>query len=311
MMKFVLKSFIFITPFLLLIALEVFIDPFNYFSNEKNEKMFKLKENISGYQNPYLYKLIQYDRDPSPIIILGDSRMILLTPALFAKYDQEKVSNLAIGGANIQDAIEIFRYISGKNKIKKIYWGVSLETYNGTQLRNRATGSIDIRNSLPLYLMNRYTFSSAMLIIKSLIFNQEMDLDKPPFSKDEFWQLELELISRHYKNYSYPGNYYKDFEKISAYCQKNSIDLIFVICPTYTDMQKKIQEYNLEEADAKFKFDMKSFGDVYDFNIPNILTSDPENFKDPSHCKDFFAAIVVEEIALNKPGYSLYSERLK
>lgn len=311
MIKFALKSLIFITPFLLLIALEVFIDPFNYFSNEQNEKLFMLKESISGYQNPYLYKLIQYDRDPSPTIILGDSRMISLTPALFAKYDQEKVSNLAIGGANIQDAIEVFRYVSGKNRIKKIYWGVSLETYNGTLLRNRATGSIDIRNSLPLYLLNRYTLSSAMLIIKSLIFDQEMNLGKPPVSKDEFWQIEMDLISRHYNSYSYPRNYYGNFEKISAYCQKNSIDLIFVICPTFIDMQTKIQEYNLEDADAKFKLDMKTFGDVYDFNIPNMLTSDPESFKDPSHCKDFFSEIIVKEIVLNKPEYSIYSARLK
>lgn len=296
-------------PFVILVTIQVLIDPFNYFSEENNKELLKLKENISQNENGYLYKLIKYDRNPCSIIILGDSKMNLLSPTLFEKYDKEKVANLAIGGGNLQDAIEIFRYISGKHNIKKIYWGVSLEVYNGRLLRNRAKPSIDLKNSLLLYLLNRYTFSSTMLICRSIIFNEQIDRYKPPFSKDEFWQIELDYSSRHLRDYSYPENYYSDFKKIANYCLEKNIKLVFVICPTYIDLQNKIHEFNLEEEYKRFKLDIESFGDVYDFDIPNIFTCDKNNFKDPNHCIEFVYDIVVQEIVFNKPYYSKYSKK--
>ena len=311
MKKFVLKSFIFMIPFLILIVIEVLIDPFNYFSEEKNKELHNLKENISQKENTYLYKLIKYDRNPCPIIILGDSRMNKLSPSLFESNNIEKVANLAIGGGNIQDAIEIFKYVSDKHYIKKIYWGVSIESYNGTRLKNEASPSIKIKKSLLLYLLNRYTFSSTMLILRSVIFNEQIDLYKPPSSKDIFWQSQIDLCSRYLKNYSYPKNYYNDFKKIVSYCLEKNIKLVFVITPTHIDLQKKVHEFNLDEEYKRFKIDIESFGDVYDFNYPNIITNNKNNFNDPFHFKDSISNIIVQEISTNKIQYSKFASFVK
>jgi hypothetical protein len=311
MVKFAVKSLIFIIPFLLIIAVEVFIDPFNFFFEEKDPDMLSKKDNMANKTNPYLYKIIEFDRHPNQTIILGDSRMDELSPVKFLNEANEKVSNLAVGAGTIQDAVEILKYVSGKHEIKKIYWGVSIETYNGTRLRNRATQSIEIRKSFPLYLLNRYTFSSTMLIIQSMLSHEQVDLYKPPFSKEEFWQNQLDLSARYLANYTYPDNYYSELKQISEECLKKDIKLIFIVSPTHVDLQNKIHENNLDELDKKFKNDIQSFGDVYDFNYPNVITNDKNNFNDPFHFKDSVSNIIVREIAANKVQYSKYSALVK
>jgi hypothetical protein len=307
MVKFAIKLFVFLIPFLLLISIEVYIDPFNYFSEEKNKELLEKKENIALKTNPYLYKLIEYDRNPCSTVILGDSRMDELNTSLFENIGKEKVSNLAVGAGTIQDAIEILKYISVRHDIKKIYWGISIETYSGTRLRNRATQSIEIKNSFLLYLLNRYTFSSTILICRSMISHEQIDLYKPPFSKDDFWQNQLDLSARYLANYSYPENYYRDLKKIASDCFEKNTKLVFVVSPTHIDLQKKIHEFNLDEQDKKFKLDIGSFGDLYDFNYPNVITSSKSNFKDPFHFNDSISNIIVHEISTNKIQYSKFT----
>jgi hypothetical protein len=307
MIKFALKSLIFVLPFLILITIEVIIDPFNYFSQENNIKLQERKEDISLNTNPYLYKLIKYDRNPSSIIILGDSRMDLLHTSEFEADSKEKVSNLSIGGGTVQDAIEILRYISEKHDIKKIYWGISIESYSGTRLRNRATPSIEIKNSLLLYLLNRYTFSATMLICREIIFNEQIELSKPPVSREVFWQDQLDLCSRYLGNYTYPENYFNDLKKISADCKAKNIKLVFVLPPTQLDLQKKIHEFQLDEEDKQLKADLESFGDLFDFNYPNDITTNKDNYKDPFHFKDSISNIIIREISTNQIKYSKFT----
>jgi hypothetical protein len=311
MIKFAIKSLIFVLPFLLLITIEVIIDPFNYFSQEKNKKLQKRKEDISLNTNPYLYKLIKYDRNPSSIIILGDSRMDLLNPSKFEADSKEKVSNLSIGGGTVQDAIEILRYVSEKHDIKKIYWGMSIESYSGTRLRNRATPSIEIKNSLLLYLLNRYTFSATMLLCREIIFNEKIELSKPPVSREVFWQDQLDLLSRYLGDYSYPENYFNDLNKISADCSAKNIKLVFVLPPTQLDLQKKIHEFKLDEEDKRLRVDLESFGDVYDFNYPNAITTNKSNYNDPFHFKDSISNIIIKEISTSQIKYSKFTPLTK
>jgi len=310
MKVFAIKTLIFLIPFILIISVEIYVDPFNFFSPEKNKKLLAIKSNISGKDNPYLYKLIEYDRHPGTIILLGDSRTLLLFPSLFDSSLQNKVSNLSIGGGTLQDVFEIFKYVTGKHKISKLFIGIAIETYSGTLLRNRAKPSIEIKKSILLYLLNRYTFTSTMLVSRSYLFNEQIDLYKPSESKDEFWQSQLELSSRYLDNYSYPENYHNELKKLSAYCLANDIHLAFILSPTHIELQKKIHEHHLDKEYARFKNDIREFGDVYDFNYPNEITTDKSNFRDPYHHTIPISQIIVDEISGKKIKYARFSPRI-
>ncbi len=306
MKRFFIRLLIFLIPFILLVSLEVLIDPFNYFYQTKNKRLFELKESISLKINPYLYKLVKYDRNPCPVVVFGDSRAELLRPEFFNEYSSEKVANLAIGGGTIQDAVEIYNYISKKHQIKKIYWGVSIETYNGTRLRNRAKASIEIKNSFLLYLLNSYTFSSTMLICRSIIFNEKIELYKPTESKEAFWSTQIDLDTRYLESYSYPANYYKELEKISHDCQQKQIQLTFVIPPGHTDLQNIIKKFNLTDSNRRFRNDMESLGSVFNFNYPNDITENKDNYKDPFHFNESISKLIVKEIMTKNTKHAEY-----
>jgi len=303
------KILIFVMPFIILIALEVFIDPFNYFFAEKNKSLIELKNNLARKKNTYLYRLIEYERNPTPVIVLGDSRAQRLNPEFFEEVNGEKIINLAAGAGSLQDVIKIFWDLSAKKTVKKIYIGISIEGYSGTLLKDRVSSAIEVKNSVPLYLMNKYTLENTMLILKARLFNQHVEAGDPPFSRDEFWQYELAQEDRYLSNYTYPQNYYNDLKKISDYCLKNDIKLVFFISPTHTELLSKIGKYKLEQQYDRFKSDVASFGDLYDFNWPNAITENKNNFLDPLHAIDSVSRIMIKEMLLNKPEYSTFSKQ--
>ncbi len=302
------KILIFITPFLILIAMEVIIDPFNYFFAEKNKELLDLKNNLARKKNTYLYRLIEYERNPTPAIILGDSRAQRLMPEFFEEVNGEKVVNLAAGAGSLQDVIRIFWDLSKENKIlKKIYLGIGIEGYSGTLLKDRVSPAIEVKNSVPLYLMNKFTVENTLLILKARVFNQRVEAGDPPFSREVFWQYELQQEERYLRSYSYPMNYYNELKKISGYCRENGIRLIFVISPTHTELQGKVNDFKLNKEYDKFLADIRSFGEIYDFNWPNVITENKNNFLDPLHAIDSVSRIMAKEMILNTPEYSKYS----
>jgi hypothetical protein len=147
-----------------------------------------------------------------------------------------------------------------------------------------------------------------MLILKSKLFNQHVEAGDPPFSRDAFWQYELNQENRYLQSYSYPANYYNELKKISGYCLKNDIKLVFIISPTHVEVQNKIAEFKLNAAYEKFKEDIRSFGDLYDFNWPNVITENKNNFLDPLHSIDSVSRIMIREMLLNKPEYAVFSK---
>lgn len=310
MLQFFKKTLIFISPFVILIALEIAIDPFNYFFAEKDKAMGELKNNLARKKNTYLYRLIEFERNPTTAIVMGDSRAQRLMPDFFEEVNGEKVVNLAAGAGSLQDVIKIFWDLSARNKLAKVYIGISIEGYSGTLLKDRVSQAIEVKNSVPLYLMNKFTLENTMLILKARLFKQPVEAGDPPFSREEFWQYELKQEERYLRNYAYPKNYYNELKKISAYCLKNGIKLIFVISPTHTEVQQKISDFKLEKEYEKFLNDIKSFGDVYDFNWPNVITENKANFIDPLHSIDSVSRIMIREMILNKPEYARYSKHL-
>ena len=150
MWNFFKKTLIFISPFIILIALEIIIDPFNYFFAEKNKELLDLKNNLARKKNTYLYRLIEFERNPTGIIVLGDSRAQRLMPDFFAEVNGEKVVNLAAGAGSLQDVIKIFWDLSSRNKLDTVYIGVAIEGYSGTLLKDRVSQAIEVKNSVPL-----------------------------------------------------------------------------------------------------------------------------------------------------------------
>ncbi len=313
MKKFIATILYFIVPFLIMTIILALIDPYNILRREQNEELSKLKKQISYKKNYALYKLQDYYYNPTDIIVLGDSRANHLIKQPFDSICGEKISNLAYGGGTIQEIIETFWIVNKMHTLKKVYIGINFNLYNGLNIRNSVKAANNLRNSIPSYLYSRYCMESSFLIIKSLTTNKKINIEKPPYSKDEFWKHQLKVAGPNfYKNYKYPSKYYNELKNISDYCSTHNIKLVFFIPPTHIDLQKKIKEYQLEKENEQFKKDLISLKfPVFDFNFENNMTKDKQNFGDPFHFKGKYEDIIISVISGKAEETGTYNDVYK
>jgi hypothetical protein len=301
---------VFLIPFQACVVAVLVVDPFSRFGLSHQEEMLELKDNISGKINYPLYKLIAFEANPSNIIILGDSRSNLLNATGFERLLHESVANMSYGGGTIQEIADTFWEICGTTKLKKVYIGINFDLYNGKRLRSRVPEAIAVKNSVIGYICSRDTMKATFLICAAKLFDKDIDLEKPPYSKQEFWEYSLSVSATNfYSAYSYPKHYYHELELIANYCDRNKIDLIFFIPPTHSDLQDMIAKFDLEDEANAFRADLRSLGDLYDFDYHNELTSSKDNYLDPFHPKKPIGTIVIEELVLKRHEHSVYSEK--
>ena len=301
MKHFIKKNLFYSIPLIIYVLLVLFVDPYNIILKEKNQKMLELKSQISYRINYPLFKLNEYDKNPTDIILLGDSRVDKLNPEVFEQLTKKKTSNLAYGGGTLAEIIETFWYATSVYDFEDVYIGINFNLYSDNNNMNRVAEAIELKNSIFPYLFNRYTLKSTILILKSLVTNEKINIEKPNLSKAEFWRYQLESSANNfYRDYKYPKEYSVHLQEISNYCNVNNIKLVFFTPPTHTDLQEKVNEFKLKKEELRFKGDLFNLGLYYDFDYPNDLTKNRDNFTDPFHYNDKVANIVVNEITSGK-----------
>ena len=301
MSRFLRNVLIFTSPFFLYLALALYIDPFNLIKQEQNPKLIELKEEISYKLNYPLYKLIKYDANPANIVVLGDSRSDKLKHQYFEEVLNEKVDNLSYGGGSIQEIIDTFWEIKKNKNLKTVFIGLNFNLYNKNNCKNRVLEAISLKDSPLSYILSKFTLKSTLMISQATICNSKIELEKPPFTEDEFWNFQLNTtVSQFYGSYIYPQNYFDALKAIAEYSNSNNIKLIFFIPPTHIDLQNRVKDFNLTNEEHQFKMDLSLLAETYDFDYPNEMTQNRNNFLDPFHFNDSIAKVVINEIASGK-----------
>jgi len=305
MKLFVYKILLFSIPLLAYLALALFIDPYNIIHKENNARLAELKSMISYRLNYPLYDLQQFSESPTDIVLLGDSRTAKLKSSTIESLTQMGTTNLAYGGGRLPEIIETFWYITNIHAVKQVYIGINFNLYNYYMNRNRVPEAIELKNSPFSYLLSKYCFKSLYLILKSCITNKVDNPERPKETKNEFWEYQLEYFPPFfYRDYRYPASYLQGLKKIADYCKSEGIRLVFFIPPTHLDLQQKVYDFKLEQEQNRFKSDLATIGTLYDFDYPNEITQDKDNFLDPFHFNDLIADIVAREIVTGNLKYA-------
>jgi hypothetical protein len=291
------RLILFSLPLLLYVILVVIVDPYNVLRGNYWAVFSESKHKISYRLNYPLFKLQQFKRNPTDIILLGDSRTDSLAVSNIEDLVKIKISNLAYGGGDLPEIIDTFWYVASIYPIKKVFIGINFNLYNSFNSLNRVSEAKKILKSPINYIFCKYTFKSTFFILAENIFKIKFDIGKPKLSKKEFWDHQLgKVTDSFYRNYSYPKIYNDSLKNIGKFCDEQKIDLIFFIPPTHVDLQKKVYYYNLGNDYRKFKDDLSKIAKVYDFDNPNEITSDENNFTDPYHFNTQIASVVIKKI---------------
>jgi hypothetical protein len=309
MQYFFKKLLIFLIPVALYMLLVAVVDPYNYFKISKGIVKDEIKRKIAYEISNPLYQLIEFEKEPTPYILLGSSQTGLFIPPIIKEYTGKQFMNMSYGGGTMPEIISTFWELSKYTQLKEVYIGISFIDFNGSQYRNRVPEAVKIKSNFFSYIFSKSTLKSTLLILKAIIFNSKVEIGKPDMSAEKFWQYQLDVTANRFlTGHTYPAAYYESFKEIAEYCNKNNIKLVFFIPAGHVDLQKKTPEFNMQADEIKFKEDVKKLGDVYDFNFPNALTEEKNNFSDPFHFKDEQARTMVDELFNDKRKLSVFSK---
>jgi hypothetical protein len=311
MKRLLLKFLIFLSPFLIYCIIVVIIDPYNVIGYSKiisND----LKLNNAAIINESLWRVQLFKIKPSPNILFGDSRMAFKVDSL-KNLTGEEYYNFACGSGNLPEMISSFWYAAKQIKLNKVYFGLNFELYNLSNSRDRISGSIAIADNPLLYFTNLNVLEASFQILKAKLTNSQTVVSSvPEMDKEKFWKYQIEMSgTRYFNNYVYPKDYFTKLSEVVNYCTQNNIKISFIILPTHIDLQKLISTYHLEENYNQYLSDLKSLGEVYDFNYENELTKIIDNFGDPFHVTasilDTLTKIIWGKNDINKCNFVRYS----
>lgn len=303
MKRFIIRCILLVIPFLIYALTILVVDPFDYL-NLSNDDDRDRKDDIAYHVEPHLLRIDKFHNRPGHNIVLGDSR----SNGLFRRIDSDRWRNLAYGGSSLQEIIETFWWASGETKLDTVLIGINLNLYNKYNKKFWVQETLERRKNFFSYAFNRYSFQSALLILESFISDTLVVTYEPSASKEEFWKYTIETMGeKFYQQFGYPDEYYGELKNIAKYCASNDIKLIFWIPPTHIDFQKRKADYGLEEMNRRFVSDLRSLGELYDFDYPSELTRDQADYRDPMHFDVRVGEIVVEEILSKSPHYARFS----
>jgi hypothetical protein len=305
--KFLKRFILFLVPVVIYAITVAYIDPYNILRSENNKKLQGLKSVISYKINYPLYKINEFEKKPTDIILLGDSRVNSLNMSLFNNLSKTEVSNLAYGGGSLPETFKTFWFATKIKKLKKVYLGINFNLYNSFYSSNRVTEALEIKKSTIKYVFSKYSLKATFNILKYWFVNQgNIRLEKPNMNLRDFWDYQLNTTATNfYKKYKYPKTYYIQLQKIANYCSKNNIELIIFIPPSHIDLQNKKNSFKLLKEENRFLKDLSALGNtIYNFDYPNRLTRDKNNFIDPFHFNDSVSKIIIRELISGKRYYS-------
>lgn len=299
MKKLFIKLVLFSIPFVIYLSIASIVDPFSYFTSNDIVKI-ELKDKISNSVSPHLYKMIAFENIPTTNIILGDSRSNRLYETISTH--SNKWSSLSYGGASLSEVLDTFEWLVIKNfKIDTLLVGINFNQYNMYNKRMWVEETIERKSNPFSYLFSSYTARSTFLILKDLITNESDTIGKPKVSRAKFWDATVKNYgTKYYAQYAYPENSLQRISAMALYCKQKNIELIFWIPPCAKEINDILDEYDLTAENEQFINDIKSLGKLYNFNSIESITSQRNNFTDPSHFNKEIGEKIYQQIFKNK-----------
>jgi len=137
------------------VVLNYVVDPYNM------NKVFNLnmeKEKLSLKSHYPLWKIINYPKETTDTLILGDSRALSLKDKYWHQLELSRAYNFAYGGATIDEIYDTFQHIKSNKAIKNIVLGIQLRSLSPhyKKAMNRVPEAISLAQNPLQYYSNGF-----------------------------------------------------------------------------------------------------------------------------------------------------------
>ena len=306
--KIITKFSVFAMPILIWIGLLSIVDPFNYFQLN-NFISIKSKEKTAKKFNSLLYNTIAFKNNPSPNIIIGDSRIKRFPLESIKKLSGDDYFILHSNAAKLNEIIDLFWLTNKKIKLENVIIGINFNLYNEFAYANRVSEVEEMIQNPLLYIFNGnvmemafkaaiYHFSNVAIpdVKRNIMLKKELN-GKSYKDKKVWWDYNIKTVAKNqYSKYKYPKKIKERLNEVNKYCEDNDINLIFINVPHNVEFSNRKNDFNLSNAEAQYKKDISEFGTVIDYDFPNQITNCKKCFTDPIHTNDSINLLMVREI---------------
>ena len=306
--KIITKFSVFAMPILIWIALLSIVDPFNYFQLN-NFITIKSKEKTAKKFNSLLYNTIAFKNNPSPNIIIGDSRIKRFPLESIKKLSGDDYFILHSNAAKLNEIIDLFWLTNKKIKLENVIIGINFNLYNEFAYANRVSEVKEMIQNPLLYIFNGnvmemafkatiHHFSNVAIpdVKRNIMLKKELN-GKSYKDKKVWWDYNIKTVAKNqYSKYKYPKKIKERLNEVNKYCEDNDINLIFINVPHNAEFSNRKNDFNLSNAEAQYKKDISEFGNVIDYDFPNQITNCKKCFTDPIHTNDSINLLMVREI---------------
>jgi hypothetical protein len=271
-----------------------------------------------------LWKLSEYDRSRCENVILGDSRAFWIQTDTLERITGQSYYNFGIPGANPDVLIHLFWHINQNVRLRNVYLTINFHDYGDTWRRDLLEEAKAKKESIypffttPLLVKQAFHITSLGLKNKKITRcrSSKTGTQIPP-GKESFaprgptfqegWDWSVKIVTASLKRYVYPDDYYRRLKEVSKYCEKNNINLVFIIVPNQMEFHDLVRQADLESETERFKNDIRSLGETYDFDYKNDITSTKAYYSDLLHFSSYVYSVIYNEVWRHEKGVAIHT----
>jgi hypothetical protein len=283
-------------PLLLYASGIVIVDPYDFLS-VSHMVPDSLKDQTAGKLNYRLWKMLRYRRAPRADILLGDSRMLSVTPAAIREVCGMDYYNFAYGAGSVPEMISTFWFADSTIRLNSVVMGINFNMYNGISNDDRTADYRDLERNPGLYFVNHTVLRAAVTCIRAMASGAVPAIEQPPMDHEQFWRFQLQVTARSaFRRYRYPAEFRSELQRVAEHCRRRGIRLVFVVFPTHADLRARVADFGLLAAQERFRRDLREIAPVYDFDRRTDFTQDRADFSDPFHFREPVMRRIVAEV---------------
>lgn len=290
MKNYLIKAAIFLIPVMLYILIIFIVDPYNFlnvFHVISNQDKFTViqRTDESSPRGNVLWKAIEYRRTPVSKVIIGDSQGKDIRVDLIEEITGEKYYNFCFPGASFNTMFKTFWFSAARTKLEKVYFQVAFMNYN-------AEREYDLFHFAEDYFDHPYQYFTTKEIFFDAFMNLAWVTTRNPriisrsyeyLSPEKMQLLADSRLDLFFKKYTYPQSYRDEFQRIRKYCDRNNIELCFVLLPVSEKVDDHLKRIGLYEEKLRFIYDVQSMGRTINLDLLSDIKAKRENFIDYFH----------------------------
>jgi hypothetical protein len=294
--RFLGRLALFCLPLLLYAAGIVVVDPYDFFAVSRVVPD-SIKAQTALKLNYPLWKMLEYRRAPRADILLGDSRMLSVTPAAIREVCGVEYYNFGYGGGTVPEMLSTFWFADSTTRLSSVVMGINFNMYNARADGDRTADYRDLERNPGLYFVNHSVVRAAATCLQAVVTGVVPRIELPPMDHEQFWRYQLQVTARNsYRPYRYPAGFRSGLQRVAVHCRRRGIRLVFVVFPSHDDLRARVADFGLLAEQERFRRDLREIAPVYDFDLRAEFTRDRADFSDPFHFREPVMRRIVAEV---------------